>query len=298
MPAPQTYVGRFAPSPSGPLHLGSLVCALASYLDAQYHQGRWLVRIEDIDPPREQPGAAAAILTTLEAHGLVSEQPVLWQSQRANAYHHSLQYLAQRGLTYPCNCSRARLASLQGRYDGHCATGNPGSPHALRLRVPAAQALSFEDRHLGMQHLDLALEGDFIVHRKDGLFAYQLAVVVDDIYQGITHVVRGSDLLDATFRQLHLFACFGHSPPQYAHIPVITTAQGYKLSKQNRAPALDNQQASRNLWRALWALGLAPEQSLSRQAPQAILAYAREHWHPKCLPPGRELPESLIPHPA
>lgn len=275
-----TYIGRFAPSPTGPLHMGSLVCALASYLDAKRHQGQWLVRIEDIDPPREVPGAAQAILSSLRQHGLFWDGTVRWQNERSSAYRDALNQLQQYDLLYPCNCTRPRLAQLGGRYDGHCRHHPPsaGQPAALRVKVTNQDAYSaqqkFTDRIIGTIAEDLARTvGDFVVHRKDGLFAYQLAVVVDDIDQRITHVVRGDDLLSTTARYLYLYQCFQVTPPTFAHVPVVTDSQGRKLSKQNHAPALNDETPIKNLLQALKHLDIqVPEHYQS--SSQSILEFA------------------------
>lgn len=270
------YIGRFAPSPSGPLHFGSLVCALASYLDAKAHNGLWLLRIEDIDPPREQPGAADQIKRTLEAHGLFWDGEVRYQSKRSDAYWDILNELKKQDLIYECNCTRKRLAPLQGRYDGHCRQQPPkAGPSALRLKVSDLPQnyrhiqtdIEFNDRIVGLQRESLhEVSGDFIIHRKDGLFAYQLAVVADDIEQGITDIVRGDDLLDTTARQIYLYKLLGMPIPSFAHIPVIRDEYGNKLSKQNHAPAVDNTDAIANLknaCRLLWqSLGLPKNSSL------------------------------------
>lgn len=260
------YIGRFAPSPTGPLHFGSLVCALASYLDAKRHGGKWLLRIEDIDPPREQPGAADSIKRTLEAHGLFWDGEVRYQSQRSEAYWDCLNQLKKLDLLYPCNCTRARLAPLNGQYDGHCRRHPPGAGEACALRLKVTDlppefghirnTIEFVDRVQGIQKEDIAqVSGDFVIHRKDGFFAYQLAVVVDDIDQGITDVVRGDDLLDTTARQIFLYQILGKQPPTYAHIPVVKDEHGNKLSKQNHAPAVNDSTAEKNLLAALDTLG-------------------------------------------
>jgi len=293
--APSGYLGRFAPSPSGPLHFGSLVCALASYLDAKLHKGQWLLRIEDIDPPREVAGAASAIVRSLEQHGLSWDGPVLWQSQRSSQYEAVLERLRQAGQIYPCSCTRKRLESLGHKYDGHCRTHPAQLPAAWRLQVAEDTAIRFVDRHLGHQVQQLGAQGDFIIHRKDGLFAYALAVVVDDWQQGITHVVRGSDLLSATGNQVFLFNLLGAQPPSYAHIPVITDCQGLKLSKQNHAQALDSQIPGHNLWRALWALGARPPKELSQSDPVDVIQWALEYWQLGQLPTGTSVLESDLP---
>jgi glutamyl-Q tRNA(Asp) synthetase len=260
------YVGRFAPSPSGPLHFGSLVTALASYLDAKRHNGQWLLRIEDIDPPREQPGAAEAIKRTLEAHGLFWDGEVRYQSDRGEAYQYYINELRKLDLIYECHCTRARLNKLNGPYDGHCRHHKTfHSPSALRLKVTdlpksfqhISPIIEFIDRVHGHQKENLSqTSGDFIIHRKDGLFAYQMAVVIDDIDQDITNIVRGDDLLDTTARQIFLYYLLGKTPPSFAHIPVILDTHGNKLSKQNHAPALDNSTPLQNLRLALNALNM------------------------------------------
>jgi glutamyl-Q tRNA(Asp) synthetase len=291
-PLKQGYIGRFAPSPSGDLHFGSLVAALASYLDAKAHGGQWLVRMEDIDPPREVPGAAASILRTLEAHHLFWDQTVLYQSQRLEAYAAAIEHL--RALTYPCNCTRQRLLALPGAYDGHCCKHRPPkhSPQAIRLRTDkwpnpamAKDVEYFDDIFLGPQHSPLAASGDFILRRKDGLFAYQLAVAVDDHYQGITHIIRGADLLDSTSRQRYLLALLKAPLPHYGHTPLALGCDGHKLSKQNHASPLDTQLANRNLLAALHFLGHSIPTELDRETDcNAILAWAIYNWRRQAVP--------------
>jgi len=301
------YVGRFAPSPSGPLHFGSLVGALASYLHAHQAGGRWLVRMDDIDPPREQPGAADRILHTLEAHGLLWHDSVLYQSQRLEAYSEHLQALQQQSLIYPCTCTRQQIRAGDGIYNNHCRPPSnvadaPLRPHALRLNVSgvcsnansyssdAANAdcktnIQFDDLIQGPQQQNIACEvGDFILRRKDGLPAYQLAVVVDDIFQNISHVIRGSDLLDSSARQLYLFQLFKAPRPELGHFPVATGTDGHKLSKQTHAPALMDSNASDNLWRALNFLHLRPPASLQGEIPQEQLNWAIEYANFNAIP--------------
>ncbi|HHA1755129.1 TPA: tRNA glutamyl-Q(34) synthetase GluQRS [Enterobacter kobei] len=233
------YIGRFAPSPSGELHFGSLIAALGSYLQARASQGKWLVRIEDIDPPREVPGAAETILRQLEHYGLHWDGEVFWQSKRHEAYRERLAWLAEQGLSYNCTCTRARIQSVGGVYDGHCRTLNhPPENAAVRL-LQRAPVTRFHDLLSGEIRADerLARE-DFIIHRRDGLFAYNLAVVVDDHFQGVTEIVRGADLVEPTVRQISLYQQFGWTVPGYLHLPLAVNAQGIKLSKQNHAPAL------------------------------------------------------------
>ncbi|WP_370981091.1 tRNA glutamyl-Q(34) synthetase GluQRS [Agaribacterium sp. ZY112] len=290
---PCAYRGRFAPSPSGPLHFGSLVCALASWLDARAHQGQWLLRIEDIDPPREQAGADLLIIDSLKQHGLDWDESHSYQSQHQHRYQQQLQNLKEQGLSYRCNCNRKRLKELTGCYDGHCRlrTLPVNTPAATRLNCDLAfsrQSLfSFQDRAQGLQKEDLAQSGDFIIHRKDGLFAYQLAVSCDDSHQGITHVVRGSDLLETTCKQVALMTLFGASTPNYLHIPVISSSAGQKLSKQNHAPALNNTEALENVKRACRALGMDTH-SAPREL-RALLTWATERWPQLNLDDCREL---------
>ena len=250
------YVGRFAPSPTGPLHAGSLVAALASWLDARAHGGRWLVRIEDLDGPRCVPGADAEILRQLTALGLVPDEPPQWQSRRSALYEAALARLVADGHAYGCACTRhdveahwltqgiARERHAELIYPGTCRPERGGlagrTPRAWRLRVPDAAVIDWHDRRLGPQQQDVSAEvGDFVLKRADGLWAYQLAVVVDDAAQGITHVVRGADLADNTARQIVLQRALGLTTPSYLHTPLVLAADGQKLSKQNGAQALD-----------------------------------------------------------
>jgi len=273
------YRGRFAPSPTGPLHLGSLVAALVSYLDARERDGVWLVRMEDLDPPREQPGAADAILRSLEAHGLHWDESVRYQSQRSNAYEAALDQLASAAQLFWCRCSRKQLAD-QPIYPGTCRTcRQPRTDAAIRWQVPNVIE-RFTDRYQGEQSVDLAGElGDVVLRRRDGPFAYQLAVTVDDLDQGITEVVRGIDLLDSTPWQRALFRSLDATPPDYAHFPVLIGDNGQKLSKQNQAPALDDTQAANNLHQAFSYLGL----TIEPDQPQTMLAQALSAW------PGQQL---------
>ncbi|MEG5845624.1 tRNA glutamyl-Q(34) synthetase GluQRS [Enterobacter hormaechei] len=233
------YIGRFAPSPSGELHFGSLIAALGSYLQARARQGQWLVRIEDIDPPREVPGAAETILRQLEHYGLHWDGDVPWQSQRHDAYRERLAWLAEQGLSYNCTCTRARIQSVGGVYDGHCRTRHNGPENAAVRLIQRSPVTQFTDVLSGTIQADerLARE-DFIIHRRDGLFAYNLAVVVDDHFQGVTEIVRGADLVEPTVRQISLYQQFGWTVPDYIHLPLAVNDQGNKLSKQNHAPAL------------------------------------------------------------
>ena len=256
------YIGRFAPSPTGPLHAGSLVAALASWLDARAYDGQWLVRIEDIDTPRCVKGADQRILEQLSACGLVADSEPKWQSQRTHLYENALSHLINKGWVYPCGCSRKEIEDIyvsQGQdiarhsaaiYPGTCRDGLNGKPaRAWRLNVQAVmealhlpQTLQWHDRRMGHEQQDVAREvGDFVLKRADGLWAYQLAVVVDDADQGITHVVRGEDLHDNTARQILLQKALGLPTPIYMHTPLVMGENGEKLSKQNGALALDLQ---------------------------------------------------------
>ena len=266
------YRGRFAPSPTGPLHAGSLVAALASWLDARAHGGTWLVRIEDVDTPRCVPGADRLILEQLAACGLVSDEPVCWQSTRGAHYQAALDRLIAQGDAYPCACSRKDIeAALHaaGRHrERHHAAVYPGTcrPERGGLQGKAARAwrlqvdpgeMHWQDRRLGAQQQDVAAEvGDFVLRRADGLWAYQLAVVVDDAAQGITHVVRGEDLADNTPRQILLQRALGLPTPSYLHTPLVRDASGEKLSKQNGAKALDLRDPLAALQTAAAVLGL------------------------------------------
>jgi glutamyl-Q tRNA(Asp) synthetase len=289
--AVQTYRGRFAPSPTGPLHAGSLVAALASWLDARAHAGTWLVRIEDIDPPREEAGVARDILETLADFGLVSDEPVLWQHTRHEAYLQTLAQLDRAGHVYACQCSRAQIAEFATRiglpagiYPGTCRdlALAPAPGRALRLRVDEA-SVGFVDRICGRFTQRLGHDvGDFVVRRADGLFAYQLAVVVDDAHQGITDVVRGADLLDNTPRQIALQRALAAPVLRYMHVPVVLAADGAKLSKQNGAVALDRLQVLAELARAGSHLGVPDFRADSREA---FLRLATDWWRERWMRP-------------
>lgn len=269
------YRGRFAPSPTGPLHFGSLVAAVCSWLDARAHGGEWLVRIEDADEARCRRRWGDEILRTLERLRLEWDGEVLWQSARKEAYREALERLKREGLAYPCACTRRETAGA--RYSGRCRNGLPegGKARAWRLRVEEGR-VGFEDRWQGWFEQDVAREvGDFILLRADGCVSYQLAVVVDDEQQGVTHVVRGADLLDSTPRQILLAQALGCRPLVYLHHPVATDTQGRKLSKQNRAPALDAARDGENLRAALGFLGLWAPADL---APRELLEWARRRW--------------------
>lgn len=281
----RAYRGRFAPSPTGPLHQGSLVAALASYLDARHHRGLWLVRMEDLDPPREEAGAAERILSSLEAHGLHWDGEVLWQSQRAPAYAAALGRLDRDHHLFRCDCTR-QLLGPGGACCGSCRERQAqlAQPLATRVAVPPDCRISFTDRLQGSREVALGEElPDFVVKRKDGLDAYQLAVVVDDAWQGITHIVRGSDLLDSTARQIFLQQLLQEPTPSYCHLPVITDTAGHKLSKQNHAPPLQDDRAAANLRAALRFLGQAEPPAEVGDVAE-ILAFACANWTLQSVP--------------
>jgi len=275
------YRGRFAPSPTGPLHFGSLVAAVASYLQARSQRGEWWLRIEDIDPPREVAGASDAILRTLEAYGFEWDGPLTYQSRHTDRYHAALTALREAGLLYPCACTRKTIAKLgkDGIYPGTCRAGVPDGQDPRAWRVQVAGRVHFEDRIQGPQHTDLASAvGDFVLHRADGLFAYQLAVAVDDAAQGMSEVVRGADLLDSTPRQIYLQQCLGLTSPRYAHHPVAAAADGQKLSKQNFAPALDTGRPQATLLRALRFLGQEVDDCLLDARLDELWGWSIQHW--------------------
>ena len=290
-----TYVGRFAPSPSGPLHAGSLVAALASWLDARAHDGRWLLRIEDLDPPREVPGAQQAILATLESYGLHWDGELVRQSERHAEYRALVERLLERGLAYACTCSRKRLEAYQGIYPGFCGdSGHPRENAAIRLRVPERR-YGFDDRVQGHYSQDLAREvGDFVIQRRDGLYAYQLAVVLDDAWQGVTDVVRGADLLDSTPRQLYLQEQLGLPQPRYLHVPLIIQPDGHKLGKSYRSPPLPADQATPLLIRALRALGQALPEQAEYGEPEELLRWASQNWDAGLIPRTPTLAEAQL----
>ncbi len=279
-------IGRFAPSPTGPLHFGSLLAALASYCEAKSQGGRWLVRMEDIDKPREMAGTADHILHTLEAFGFEWDGGVVYQSQRTPLYQEALGQLKAKSLIYNCDCSRKEIAdSAQQGIDGLVYPGTCRHktafkiPHASRVIVNNAP-ITFTDAIQGEIQQNLAKDvGDFVLKRVDGLFAYQLGVVVDDFEQGITNILRGADLLDSTPRQIYLQQLLGHPTPQYAHIPVASNVAGEKLSKQTMAPEINAAQASILLTQALDFLGQQAPKDLSKQSANDILQWAKQHWN-------------------
>lgn len=292
------YRGRFAPSPTGPLHFGSLVAAVGSYLDAKHHHGTWLVRMEDLDAPRCIPGAADDILRTLDIFGLHSDEPVLYQSQRTAAYDAALQQLRTGGTAYPCCCTRREVADsalngIEGPvYPGTCRHGIPAGRTARAWRVRTDNdAIGFDDGLQGLQsqHLESQI-GDFVVKRADGLFAYQLAVVVDDAFQGITRIVRGADLLASTARQIHLQRLLGLPTPQYMHLPVAVNAAGEKLSKQTLAAPVDVSHPVATLTRVLDFLQQRPPENTAASSVTTLLDWAITHWDAEKLRGRHTLP--------
>ena len=289
-----TYRGRFAPSPTGPLHFGSLVAAVASYLDARHCKGEWLVRIEDVDTPRTVAGAADDILATLAACGMQHDGEIAYQSKRSGAYEAALKKLRQGGLAYPCACSRREIAdsALRGIegpvYPGTCRNGAGDKPaRAWRVNTRGA-IISFDDAVQGRieQNLETAI-GDFVLYRADHIYAYQLAVVIDDAEQGITDIVRGADLLDSTPRQIYLQQLLGLPTPRYLHVPVAINVEGEKLSKQTRAQPIDRQHPLPALVAALRFLGRQPP------APESIPAlwrWAVANWRRENIPQSRVQP--------
>lgn len=284
------YRGRFAPSPTGPLHFGSLLAALGSWLLARHHGGEWWVRIEDIDPPREVRGAAESHLRTLAAFGLESDGPVLWQSTRDMAYHAALEKLLDTGQAFACHCSRSDLAATGGVHR-RCVTGHAGRTAAIRLRVPDDSLIAFDDGIQGRMCQDVASQvGDFVLRRADGYWAYQLAAVVDDAAQGITDVVRGADLLDSTPRQIVLQRALGLPTPRHAHLPLVVDAQGRKLSKSLAALPVDARDPLPALHAAWRALGQAPGVLVSSGSAAALLARAQSAFQPEAIPAGTIAP--------
>ncbi|WP_367299864.1 tRNA glutamyl-Q(34) synthetase GluQRS [Hafnia alvei] len=284
------YIGRFAPSPSGDLHFGSLIAALGSYLQARSQQGRWLVRIEDIDPPREVPGAASRILRTLEHYQLHWDGSVLYQSHRHDAYRAALDSLRHEHKAYFCTCTRSRIHSLGGFYDGHCRALHLGPEHAALRLQQTDPVYGFEDVLHGWLAADSAMaEEDFIIHRRDGLFAYNLAVVVDDHFQGVTEIVRGADLIEPTVRQMTLYQQLGWLAPRYLHLPLALNHDGNKLSKQNHAEPIPMSDPRPVIVSALGFLGQSAPKSWEDLSTEALLEYAVAHWDVQQIPKNSRL---------
>ena len=290
-----SYVGRFAPSPSGPLHFGSMVAALGSYLDARHHRGRWLLRIEDVDRPRVVAGAESAILRTLEAFGLEWDGPVVRQRERVAAYEQALAQLQAAGKVFGCACTRREIADSvlardgSHRYPGTCRNGLPPgrTARAWRFRTSPGE-VCFEDLAQGRLCEDVDADvGDFVLLRADGLFAYQLAVVVDDGEAGVTHVVRGADLIDSTCRQILLQRALGLRTPRYLHLPVVVNSAGEKLSKQTLARAVDELAPQTVLFEALVFLGQQPPAVLAREGIATMRSWAIDNWQREQVPGRR-----------
>ena len=294
MTALPSYRGRFAPSPTGPLHFGSLVAALGSWLLARHAGGEWWIRVEDLDPPREVPGAAQQQLDTLQVFGLHSDGPVAWQSQRQARYQAALDDLLQQGHAFACHCSRSDLAASGGIHQACVASAQRKAP-AIRLRVPAGTNISFEDGLQGLITQDVGREvGDFVLKRADGLWAYQLAVVVDDGAQGMTDIVRGADLLDSTPRQILLQRALGLPTPRYLHLPLMVDASGHKLAKSSAAPAVEVQhplQALQAAWQALGQTVGSPPMQLD---VASWLQAASAVFEPGRLPRGASLQVAAV----
>ena len=297
---PAQYTGRFAPSPSGPLHFGSLLAAVASFAQAKVSSGQWLVRIEDIDPPREQPGADKVILGTLEAYGFEWDGPVSYQSQFVARHEALLQSLLETGQAYPCSCSRrdladARRGPLGAIYPGTCRNGCRPGDVAIRLRTDDGP-VEFTDKLQGPQSQRLESEsGDFIIKRRDGLIAYHLAVVADDFDQGISEVVRGVDLLDSTPRHIHLQRALGFTTPDYLHIPVVENAEGQKLSKLTGAKAIAGDRTGPTLVSALKALKQQPPSDLVGEGIGEIWVWALANWRTDVLQHCKSIPADQFP---
>ncbi|MEW5682385.1 MAG: tRNA glutamyl-Q(34) synthetase GluQRS [Pseudomonadota bacterium] len=285
------YIGRFAPSPSGPLHFGSLIAAVGSYLQAKSQHGKWLVRMEDIDTPRMVAGIDSDILRTLEQFGLYWDDSVLYQSQRLARYQHVFNQLQQQKSVYGCQCSRKQISEMGGLYNSHCATLELTQPPlAWRLRSQGVSC-HFTDLVFGQQQIDIALaKEDYIIKRRDSLFAYQLVVVVDDIDQGITEVIRGADLLQMTPRQQALCRLLGQQPPRYGHLPLAVAKPGFKLSKQNHAAAISQWPANQVMAKVLAFLGQPLPTELQQAEVAEQLSWAIAHWQLGAIPRQLEIP--------
>lgn len=283
------YIGRFAPSPSGPLHFGSLVTALGSYLQAKACHGKWLVRIEDVDPPREVNGAATLILKTLEAFGLFWDKEVLYQSACSERYKTILQSLLDKQHAYYCNCTRQRMHTLPyGYYDNYCRNRHLAIVNHQQLAIRLKQenpVYQFVDNIRGLQKIEQQnAQEDFIIHRKDGLFAYNLVSVLDDYQQGITEIVRGADLLPVTAKQISLYRLFDWQPPSYCHLPLVLDVNGNKLSKQNHAKPIALNDNKSLTAKALLFLGQTLPDNWQDATQIELLAWAINHWDTNCIP--------------
>ncbi|MGR5095825.1 tRNA glutamyl-Q(34) synthetase GluQRS [Vibrio maritimus] len=280
------YIGRFAPSPSGPLHFGSLVAALGSYFQARSQNGRWLVRIEDIDPPREVEGAAELILKTLQAYHLNWDGEVLYQSQRLDAYQTQIDHWLASGQAYLCECTRKQIKAAGGFYQGTCRDKqlNASDSCAVRLTMDYPISSFIDEKHGQLVIPEQLAQEDFIIKRRDGLFAYNLAVVLDDIYQGVTEVVRGADLIEPTGRQISLYKTLGTEPVTYLHLPLAIDDNGNKLSKQNHATAIDLDNPKPTLLNAMRFLGFNVGTEIATKEIADIIQWGVENWRLSQLP--------------
>jgi len=281
------YIGRFAPSPTGPVHFGTLIAAVGSYLQAKKNNGRWLIRIEDVDTTRAISGADNEILNTLEAFGFEWQDEIIYQSRREQFYREALDYLTAKNLTFPCVCSRKKLSETgTDIYPGSCRDRRfpEKKTHAIRLLAKDTH-IEFNDRVMGKQAQNIQQQcGDFILRRRDGLFAYQLAVVVDDALQNITEVVRGADLLDSTPRQIYLQQLMGYNTPEYCHLPLVVDIHGNKISKSEGAARVNIKHKEKLLVAALDFLGQQPAEDLSSASLDEIWDWAIKHWQVNQLP--------------
>ncbi|MBU2969585.1 tRNA glutamyl-Q(34) synthetase GluQRS [Pseudoalteromonas sp. C2R02] len=284
------YRGRFAPSPSGPLHFGSLVAALASFLDAKSQSGQWLVRIEDIDTPRIVKGASDLILKTLDAYGLHWDEEICYQSKQLDFYQHHLEPLLNANQLYACQCTRKQIKALGGIYNNACRDINlPFDNQAIRIKQNYP-VKTFNDAVQGQVLVaETFATEDYILKRRDGLFAYQLVVVLDDINQDITHIVRGADLLEPTVRQISLFKQFNKKAPNFAHVPLVVAEPGFKLSKQNYAPSIDISKPQLALYDALRFLGQNPPIDLIKENVADLINWAVVHWDLTTVPRVNEI---------
>ncbi|MEJ2142358.1 MAG: tRNA glutamyl-Q(34) synthetase GluQRS [Gammaproteobacteria bacterium] len=287
----QNYLGRFAPSPTGPLHFGSLIAAVGSYLQAKHQQGQWQLRIEDIDPPREVEGASESIIHMLDKYGFEWDGEIIYQHQRRELYQDYLEQLITEEWVFPCTCSRKEIVQHQKQtnrliYPGTCRNKKQAGQHQYAQRVKAHQGeVNFSDAIQGHQRFSLESDiGDFVVKRADGLYSYQLSVAIDDAITGVTEVVRGTDLLDSTPRQIHLQHLLGLSTPRYAHLPVATNHQGQKLSKQTFAKPLSDKNVTETLWKVLNVLGQNPEEDLKTSPLKEFWDWAIANWDSQNIP--------------
>lgn len=281
-----SYIGRFAPSPSGPLHFGSLIAALGSYFQARAQQGQWLVRIEDLDPPREMAGAATLILKTLEAYQLHWDGEVVYQSQRHDLYQTQIDQWLQSGQAYYCQCTRKQIKAAGGYYSGTCRN-TPSLKQdncSVRLRMDHPINQFIDDKHGKIAIPQQLADEDFIIKRRDGLFAYNLAVVLDDIEQGVTHVVRGADLIEPTGRQISLYKTMDLSPINYLHLPLAMDSNGNKLSKQNHARGIDLASPKVELMSAMTFLGFDLPKDFYDLTVGQMINWGVTHWHINQLP--------------